>query len=62
MKKFLLQMWRMLSVGLESFDLNQRRRNQRMDAVIKDMDAWRKPSAVHWANKIKKREALTWNW
>jgi len=63
MKNFLLQMWRMLSVGLESFDLNQRRRSQRIDTVKKDMDAWRGVGQrlKRSADKVMKQEVSTWN-
>ena len=64
MKNFLSQMWRMLSVGLESFNLNQRRREQRIDTVKKDMDAWRRVGQrlKRSADKVMKQEVSTWNW
>lgn len=63
MKNFLSQMWRMLSFGLESFDLNQRRREQRIDTVKKDMDAWRGVGQrlKRSADKVMKQEVSTWN-
>ena len=64
MKNFLSQMWRMMSFGLESFDLNQRRRSQRIDTVKKDMDAWRGVGQrlKRATDKVMKQEVSTWNW